>query len=51
MAAVEHIYIVRFALDIFFMLKVIRQLVRVFGQSVDEPITGTLTCLTFVQFF
>ena len=40
--------IVLFALGIFFILKVIRQLVTVFGRSVDEPITGTLTCLTFV---
>ena len=40
--------IVLFALGIFFILKVIRQLVTVFGHSVDEPITGTLTCLTFV---
>ena len=48
MAAVEHIYIVRFALDIFFMLKVIRQLVRVIGYSVGESITRTLTRLTVV---
>ena len=34
--------IVLFALGIFFILKVIRQLVMVIGHSVDEPITGTL---------
>ena len=34
--------IVLFALGIFFILKVIRQLVMVVGHSVDEPITGTL---------
>ena len=40
--------IVLFALGIFFILKVIRQLVMVVGHSVDEPITGTLECLTIV---
>ena len=44
MAAVGRIDIVQFALGIFFILKVIRQLIRVVGQSVDEPITRTLTC-------
>ena len=37
--------IVLFALGIFFILKVIRQLVMVVGYSVDEPITRTLTCV------
>ena len=45
MAAVGGTDIVLFALGIFFILKVIRQLVRVVGHSVDEPITRTLTCL------
>ena len=35
---------VLFALGILFILKVIRQLVRVVGHSVDEPKTTTLTC-------
>ena len=43
--------IVQFALGIFFILKVIRQLVRVVGHSVHEPITRTLTCLINVYFF
>ena len=42
MAALGGIDIVLFALGIFFILKVIRQLVMVVGHSVDEPITGTL---------
>ena len=41
-AALGGIDIVLFALGIFFILKVIRQLVMVVGHSVDEPITGTL---------
>ena len=41
-AALGGIDIVLFALGIFFILKVIRQLVMVIGHSVDEPITGTL---------
>ena len=48
MAAVGGIDIVHLALGIFYILKVIRQLVRVVGHSVDEPITRTLTCLTVV---
>ena len=48
MAALGGIDIVQFALGIFFILKVIRQLVMVVGHSVDEPITGTLACLTIV---
>ena len=51
MAAVGGIDMVQFALGIFFFLKVIRQLVRVVGHSVDEPITRTLTCLIDVYFF
>ena len=51
MAAVGCIDIVLFALGIFFILKVIRQLIRVVGQSVDEPITRTLTCLTVLYIF
>ena len=43
MAAVGGIDIVQLALGIFYILKVIRQLVRVVGHSVDEPITRTLT--------
>ena len=50
-AALGGIDIVLFALGIFFILKVIRQLVRVVGHSVDEPITRTLTCLLDVYFF
>ena len=42
--------IVLFALGIFFILKVIRQLVMVVGYSVDEPITRTLTCLIDCNF-
>ena len=44
MAALGGIDIVQFALGIFFILKVIMQLVRVVGHSVDEPKTTTLTC-------
>ena len=51
MAALGGIDIVLFALGIFFILKVIRQLVRVVGHSVDEAITRTLTCLIDVYFF
>ena len=51
MAALGGIDMVQFALGIFFFLKVIRQLVRVVGHSVDEPITRTLTCLIDVYFF
>ena len=51
MAARDGIDIVQFALGIFFILKVIRQLVRVVGHSVDEAITRTLTCLIDVYFF
>ena len=50
-AALRGIDIVQFALGIFFILKVIRQLVRVVGHSVDEPINRTLTCLINVYFF
>ena len=45
MAAVGGIDIVLFALGIFFILKVIRQLVRVVGHSVYELITRTFICL------
>ena len=51
MAALGGIDIVLFALGIFFILKVIRQLVRVVWHSVDKPITRTLTCLIDVYFF
>ena len=51
MAVVGCIDILQFALGIFFILKVIRQLVRVVGHSVDEPITRTLTCLIDGNFF
>ena len=44
-AAVGGIDIVLFALGIFFILKVIRQLVRVVGHSVYELITRTFICL------
>ena len=50
-AAVGCIDIVLFALGIFFILKVIRQEVRVVGHSVDEPINRTLTCLIDMNFF
>ena len=50
MAALGGIDLVQFALGIFFFLKVIRQLVRVVGHSVDEPITRTLTVLIDVYF-
>ena len=50
-AAVGCIDIVLFALGIFFILKVIRQEVRVVGHSVDEPINRTLTCFIDVYFF
>ena len=43
-AGVGGIAMVRFALGILFILKVIRQLITVVGHSVDEPITRTLTC-------
>ena len=48
LAAVGGIDMVQFALGIFFILKVIRQLVRVIGYSVGESITRTLTRLTVV---
>ena len=48
MAAVGGIDIVQLALGIFYILKVIRQLVRVIGYSVGESITRTLTLLTVV---
>ena len=51
MAAFRGIDSVWLVLGIFFILKVIRQLVRVVGHSVDEPITRTLTCLIDVYFF
>ena len=51
MAALGGIDITLFALGIFFILKVIRQLVRVVWHSVDKPITRTLTCLIDVYFF
>ena len=47
-AAVGGIDIVQLALGIFYILKVIRQLVRVIGYSVGESITRTLTRLTVV---
>ena len=50
-AALGGIDTVLFDLGIFFILKVIRQLIRVVGQSVDEPITRTLTCLTVLYIF
>ena len=37
--------VLSFILGILFILKVIRQLVRVVGHSVHEPISRTLTCL------
>ena len=51
MAALGDVDIVQFALGIFFILKVIRQLVSVVGHSVDEPINRTLTCLIDMNFF
>ena len=51
MAFIGGIDILRFTLGILFILKVIRQLVRVVGHSIDEPITRTLTCLIDVEFF
>ena len=48
MAAVGGIDIVQLALGIFYILKVIRHLVRVIGYSVGESITRTLTRLTVV---
>ena len=48
MAAVGGIDIVQLARGIFYILKVIRQLVRVIGYSVGESITRTLTRLTVV---
>ena len=51
MAAVSRIDMVQFALGIFFILQMIRQLVSVVGHSVDEPINRTLTSLIDVNFF
>ena len=51
MAALGETDIGPFALDIFFILKVMRQLVKFVGHSVDEPITRTLTCLIYINFF
>ena len=48
MAALGGIDIVLFSLGMLFILKVIRQLVRVVGHSVGEPITRTSICLTVV---
>ena len=45
MAVIGDIDIFWFTLGILFILKVIRQLVRVVGHSIDEPITRKLTCL------
>ena len=45
LAAVGGIDMVQFALGIFFILKVIRQLVSVVGHSLDEPINRTLAFL------
>ena len=44
-AALGGIDIILFALGIFFILKVIMQLVSIVGHSVDEPINRTLTCV------
>ena len=35
----------QFTLGILFILKMIRQLVKIVEHSIDEPITRTLTCL------
>ena len=43
-ALVGGIDMVKFALGILFILKVIRQLVMVVEHSADEPFTRTLTC-------
>ena len=51
MAAFRGIDSVWLVLGILLILKVIRQLVRAVGHSVDETITRTLTCLTALQFF
>ena len=51
MAALGDVDIVQFALGIFFILQMIRQLVSVVGHSVDEPINRTLTCLIDMNFF
>ena len=51
MAVVGDIDIIWFTLGMLFNLKVIRQLVRVVGHSIDEPITRTLTCLIDVECF
>ena len=51
MAAVGGIDIVQLALGIFYILKVIRQLVSVVGHSLDEPINRTLAFLIDVNFF
>ena len=51
MAVIGDIDILKFTLGILFILKVIRQLVRVVGHSIDEPITRTLTCLIDVECF
>ena len=48
MAVIGGIDILWSTLEILFILKMIRQLVRVVGHSVDEPITRTLTCFLFV---
>ena len=37
--------ILQFTLGILFILKMIRQLVKIVGHSVDEPVTRTLICL------
>ena len=50
-AAVSRIDMVQFALGIFFILKMIRQLVIVGGHSLYEPINRTLTSLIYVNFF
>ena len=50
-AAVGRIDMVQFALGIFFILKMIRQLVIVGGHSLYEPINRTLTSLIYVNFF
>ena len=51
MAALGDVDIVQFALGIFFILKMIRQLVIVGGHSLYEPINRTLTSLIYVNFF
>ena len=49
MAVIGGIDILWFTLGILFILKMIRQLVRVVGPSVDEPITRTLTRFLFLM--